>query len=283
MKYLMSICDVNSWAKYCSWELVQAPSRPAPWQLDIIRGALSDIPKSAPVAVLGSTIEFRNLLAGLSYEDIFVFERNPSFYEYISEYKSFNYGEMLVPGNWVETLPEYQDRFAVILSDLTSGNMPYSARDSFYQGIARALLPGGLFVDRILTKPCPFIPLESLLEKYSGLPVTNKTVNSFNCEVLFCSTLLDNEDNIVDSSRFYDFLSGLHLPRISEFVRACYDITPRDCVWWYSKPWIVEKEIYETYLDIWKFYDEPRTSEYAERCKLLISRRKDYDYGDSQM
>lgn len=277
MKYLMNTCDINTWGNFTSWELVSAPSRPDLWQLENIREILKDVPTSADIAVLGSTIEFRNLLAELNYNNIFVFERNQSFYEYISQYKSFDYKETLVLGNWLDTLFDYPDRFAVILSDLTSGNVSYSSRNQFYHGISGALLTRGYFVDRILTKPCPLIPIHSLIKKYSDLIVTNETVNSFNCEVMFCSTLLDNDDKIVDTSTFYDILLDLQIPRISEFVRACYNITPRECVWWYSKPWSQEQKVYETYLRILKAYDEPQTSEYANRCKFLVSCRKGYN------
>lgn len=271
----MNTRDINSWAHFDSWQSVTPPSRPDGWQLDIIRRTIKDIPVSGDIAVLGSTIEFRTLLAGLGYRNVFVFERNQSFYEYISAYMQSDYSETFVSGNWLDTLFDYPNRFALILSDLTSGNLNYSSRSRFYQGIAQALLPEGIFIDRILTKPCPFIPLEKLLEKYGSLEVSNATVNLFNCEVLFCSTLLDNDQNIVDSNAFYDRLLNLSIPRISEFVQACYEITPRDCLWWYSKPWNSEKKVYETYLKILQAYDEPRASAYHKRCQLLISRRKD--------
>lgn len=270
----MNTRDVNSWANITSWQLVKPPSRPDGWQLDVIRRMLNDIPASSPVAVLGSTIEFRRLLVELGYKNVFVFERNQSFYRYISTYMEADYSETLVLGNWLDKLPDYSDKFAVILSDLTSGNLDYSCRDQFYQGIAGALLPNGIFIDRILTKPCPFIPVQDLLDKYSNLEVNNVTVNSFNCEVLFCSTLLENADHIVDSSLFYDSLLSLGIPRISEFVRACYAITPRDCQWWYSKPWSLEKRVYEKSLKILHSYNEPEGSEYFGRCKLLVSGRR---------
>lgn len=277
----MNTCDINTWGNITSWELVSAPSRPDIWQLETIREILKDVPISADIAVLGSTIEFRNLLAELNYNNIFVFERNQCFYKYISRYKSFDYKETLVLGNWLDTLFDYSDRFAVILSDLTSGNVSYSSRNQFYHGISGALLKRGYFIDRILTKACPLIPIQNLIKKYSDLIVTNETVNSFNCEVMFCSTLLDNDDEIVDTSTFYDFLLSLQIPRISEFVRACYSITPRECVWWYSKSWSQEQKVYETYLRILKSYDEPQTSEYANRCKLLVSCRKEYNCENS--
>lgn len=271
----MNTFDANSWSHFTSWQSVRAPSRPAPWQLNMIRRCLQDVSTSSAIAVLGATIEFRDLLAELHYKHVFVFERNQAFYNDISAYMKQEPSETLVPGNWLDTLPKCSGQYAVILSDLTSGNIAYENRHQFYRGISHALTPEGLFIDRILTKPCPFIPIQKLLQKYRNLEVNSITTNSFNCEVLFCSSLLENDQNLVDSTAFYDYLLSLNIPRISEFVQACYKITPRDCIWWYSRPWNAERKIYDTYFRRLQMYDEPKTSEYFGRCKLMFSHRKD--------
>jgi hypothetical protein len=168
----------------------------------------------------------------------------------------------------------FEGKFDIILSDLTSGNIPYAERYKFYNGINTSLSAGGIFIDRILTKPISFIDLNYLIDKYSNLEINNKTVNSFNCEMLFCSTLLDNKRSIIKTSLFYDTLCSLNVPRITEFVKACYSITPRDCVWWYSKNWIEELMTYERFFSLKKIYDEPKTSEYYGRAKLIISHKR---------
>ena len=40
--------------------------------------------------------------------------------------------------------------------------------------ITNAISPDGLFVDRILTKPKPFLPLGKLIERYRKLEVDNR-------------------------------------------------------------------------------------------------------------
>jgi hypothetical protein len=161
-----------------------------------------------------------------------------------------------------------------VLSDLTSGNIPYHLRDTFYAGISKSLAANGLFLDRILTKPISFLPLAGLIEKYRCLEVNNGTTNSFNCEVLFCSELLDNQQHIVDTNIFYEKLLELNIPKISEFVKACHEITPRDCTWWYSIDWSTESLLYEKYWNIQKTYDEPISSEYFNRAKFIISKNR---------
>lgn len=270
----MSINDINTWQNFTNWQAVTPPSRPADWQLDLIKRELLSFHKESKIAILGSTIEFRNLLAEIGYKNIFIFERNQSFYDYITKFAKYELNETIVSGNWLDTLKEFKQFFDIILSDLTSGNIPYERRNDFYRSISNALLPSGIYIDRILTKSLPLIQLEHLISKYEKMEVTNQSVNSFNCEVLFCSTLLDNENHMVDTNVFYDYLLSLNNGRISEFVMACYEITPRDCVWWYNMDWKVESDLYQRYFKIRKEFADPPDSEYYIRAKLLISERR---------
>jgi hypothetical protein len=267
---------VNSWVKYKTWHLVKPPSRPDIWQLDICRNTLLSLPRLKNVAVLGSTIEYRELLAEMDSINVFVFDRNRSFYDYSIQFIKKCIKETFVDGNWLETLFEYVGFFDVVLSDLTSGNIPYEHRETFYKGIADSMSKNAIFIDRLLSKRKPFLNIDELIKKYSNLPVSNDTVNNFNCEVLFCSTLLNNKEMIVDSSVIYDYLLDLNIPQITDFVIACYDITPRDCVWWYSQPWDIEWQLYTNFFCILEEYHEPINSDYYGRTKLLISSSKRY-------
>jgi hypothetical protein len=275
----MDTMEINSWAKFKTWQLVKPPSRPDKWQLDICREMLLNFSRLRNVAVLGSTIEYRDLLAEMDNINVFIFEKNKSFYDYITKFSKHSLKETFVEGDWLEKLKNYTGYFNVILSDLTSGNIPYDQRETFYQGIAESMSKGAVFFDRLLAKPIPFIDLRMLMNKYRSLSVSIDTVNSFNCEVLFCSTLLDNADQIVDSTMFYDCLLGLNIPQITDFVKKCYDITPRDCVWWYSQPWDAERRLYDKYFFIKQEYEEPVQSEYFGRAKLLVSCRRCTPYG----
>jgi len=270
----MNTKDVNSWAKFTTWQYVKPPSRPDKWQLEICREILLNMSKSINVAVLGSTIEYRDLLAELGGINVFVFDKNKNFYNYITKFTKQNLKETFIEGDWLEALKNYIGYFNFILSDLTSGNISYDQREIFYQRITDSMSEGAVFFDRLLTKPIPFLNLQDLINKYENLSVSIDTVNSFNCEVLFCSTLLENVGQIVDSTSFYDYLLDLNIPRINDYVKYCYDITPRDCIWWYSKPWNIEQQLYNKYFCIQQEYDEPIKSEYHGRVKLLISSKR---------
>ena len=264
----------DKWDVFTTWQCVLPPSRPAEWQLEVIRNSIanSDKPK---VAVLGATIEFRDLLAECNVSDIYIFENNHHYFKEISRYRKHRNKEVKIWGDWLKTLGQYPQFFDFILSDLTSGNISYDNRELFYSGVSGALKEDGLFIDRILTKPLPFIPIDFLIEKYRKMTITNRSINDFNCEVLFCSSLLENSDYKVDTSQFYDYLLSLNIPIMTDFVKSCYLITPRDCVWWYSKDWDEEKTLYTKKFSIISEVPEPDHSAYAERAKLLLSKRRD--------
>lgn len=57
------------------WEYVLPPSRPTVYELQRIEGTVSLFDKKKPVAVLGSTIEFRTLLNRLGFQDIYIFQK----------------------------------------------------------------------------------------------------------------------------------------------------------------------------------------------------------------
>lgn len=263
----------DNWNFFTGWQNVLPPSRPAAWQIDIIKEYVQNSHcKSA--AILGSTIEFRDLLAECSIKNIYVFDSNADFYKYISKFRKYSNKEKLILGNWLDTIGDFESYFDIVLSDLTSGNIPYESREKFYHLISKSLSKNGVFIDRILTFSVPLIPLYALIEKYKKLPINKTTVNNFNCEVLFCSTLLDNGKKIVDTNSFYDYLCKLNIPQITKFVHSCYDITPRNCIWYYKIDWEDERKMYEKTLSIFESYDEPNQSSYYNRAKLFISRKR---------
>lgn len=228
---------MDTWDLMQNWHLVLPPSRPSADQLVRITSFASDIDRSAPVAVLGSTPEFRDLLHEIGFSEIHVLERNMRFYEAMGTWRVHQNNEHVVQGDWRETLGGLRNTYALILSDLTSGNIPYADRALFYGLVTGALRAGGIFCDKVLTHTGPMLTLDSLFEKYSSLPLNLIHINNFSCEALFCSELLDIE-NVVDSSRFFTIL-GERAPgeRVASFVKNAALITPLGCKWYYGIRW----------------------------------------------
>ncbi|HEY1708260.1 MAG TPA: hypothetical protein VGG10_08330 [Rhizomicrobium sp.] len=256
------------------WDLVLPPSRPAAWQLAHIQRYLAKLNRRIPIAVLGSTPEFRDLLAELGFQRIYVFEKNRTFYEHIGSLRCYHNRETLVEGDWLRTLSRYRGRFGAILSDLTSGNIPYEHRELFYLSVSSALAPRGCFIDKLLTHPIPHERLEVLEARYKSAPLNLATFNRFSCEFLFCSELLDLKSE-VDSTLFYSLLAERFTdPRLKFILKAAQKITPKDCRWWYGRPWRGLRPSYFAYLKgVATIADVPE-SPYAGRGRLLFSERR---------
>ena len=228
---------IDKWNLMTNWNYVLPPSRPSDKQLHDIALHCSDINKNSNVAVLGSTMEFRDLLFELGFENIFVFERNKDFFDFTSQSRIYNNKENLVLGNWLHTIQNHKNYFSLILSDLTSGNIHYDKRNDFYLSIESALMPDGFFCDKVLTHSNKFLSYKELLKKYETKSLNWQNINCFNCELLFLSDLL-KLNMVVDTAKFYEILeTETTSKRINKFIAYTRLITPSNFIWHYGKSW----------------------------------------------
>jgi len=255
------------------WEMVLPPSRPSATQLAALRSIIEAVDRSKPVAVLGSTPEFRDLLFECGFLNVHVLERNLKFLNEMSALRVHRNHEIVTEGNWLTTLPNMKGAFALILSDLTSGNISYEDRAQFYEQISAALMPGGIFCDKILTHPGPNIQVDALVEKYALLPVNLLYTNYFSCEMLFCSELLD-QNLTVNSTHFYDTLDKrLDHPRVRAFMERAKKITPPGFTWWYGRKWASLRRSYCPDLAVFHEAEEDSGSPYSGRLKYYCFRK----------
>lgn len=265
-----------TWEKISTWHFVTPPSRPDIIQLDSINNVLSRISRDSPVVVLGSTPEYRDLLLESGFKNIEVIEKYKSSYQMMSRLLVSDPGknEKVTWGDWREILPREKNKYSLILSDLTIGNLPYSDLPDFYNNIENALISGGLFVDRILILENPLLSIGKLIRKYEQMPLNMIYANYFSCEFLFCSELLQ-ETETVDSSRIYDtIISMSNSRRIARFVEFSKLITPEDCIWWYGRPWHQIKKYYCPNLILEKTVEEPVETPYYKRAFLHFFRKR---------
>jgi hypothetical protein len=259
----------DKWDLMQSWNLVLPPSRPTAKQLSSIRYQIRGIDRSFPVAVLGSTPEFLDLLHECGFQKIDVLEKNIAFHKGMSEIRIYPSYELLVEGDWLVTLPEHKGKYSLILSDLTSGNIPYDERGKFYRLITQALCKGGIFCDKVLTHSGQNLSVDGLIEKYSFLPFNLLYVNYFSCEMLFCSDLLDIKQ-LVDTSFFYTTIQRrVKNERVKAFAKQAEKITPPDCLWYYGRQWDELKDDYCPELELIAVEDDEESSPYYARLKFF--------------
>ena len=116
-----------------NWQFVLPPSRPSIIELERIRSLLTLVKRDSPVAVLGSTIEYRELYNDMGFQKVFIFEKNYDFYEWTKDWLSFKpVNENIIWGDWLDKVKEFKGVFSVVLSDLTMGNIRYEYREDFY-------------------------------------------------------------------------------------------------------------------------------------------------------
>lgn len=260
------------WDEFSTWHYVLPPNRPTITYLVAIRSICKDYQRADPVCVLGSTPEIRDIFGEIGFENVFVLDASQRFYSYTSEIRAFQNKEIFISGDWLSTLPKFKDAFALVVSDLTSGNVPYEDRARFYQSISASLRHGGLFIDRVLTHSSPFLPLDLLDAKYSRLPYNLRSLNDFSSEYLFLSELVLKHGR-VESSLFYRILSDrFSHPRLRVFLRECSKITPENCEWFYRSDTPERLGHGDALQRLATLPDEPGTV-YSERTFICVSRQ----------
>ena len=261
------------WSVMRHWDLVLPPSRPSRRELEHVAEIARHVPRKEPVAVLGSTPEFRDCLHELGFGDVVVLERDLSFLRSVSRLRVYSNRETIVHGDWLETLGDHRGEFALILSDLTMGNVAYERREEFYSLVADALTERGIFYDKVLTHGETGLDVGRLIDKYRQLPLNLLHVNHFSCEMVFCSEIITRA-GIVDTTRVYDTVAGLGGgPRIAAFLEATQRITPRDLRWYYGRPWRIVEPTYCRGLARVSVSEDAAESPYYGFLKLFVMRR----------
>lgn len=267
---------MSDWKNMDQWENVLPPSRPTFEELNRIEKYIDDYNRSEPVAILGSTIEFRDLLHRMGFKECFVFDKSIDFYQRMSKLLPFHTTdyEQLVIGEWTDTLQNFTGTFRIILSDLTMGNIPYSNRYAFYQAISNALVSRGTFIDKVLAFDFDVPTIGELFQKYEQLPINLRTINDFSSEVLFCSELV-YERKKVDSTELYNFIdNGDFSDKIKYFSKASRMITPEGFTWYYGIPWLELSDIYNSFYNEQVIYpNEDSKSAYYKRTKQFFNKK----------
>lgn len=265
----------DTWSRITTWAAVLPPSRPDVLDLNRIRSIASELDRSVPVGVLGSTPEFLDLLHELSFNEIVALERNMSHYSAMETLRIYPRSETVVEGDWRDTLNGVEGRFGLLLSDLTSGNLPYDDRKEFYKTIERALQPNGYFVDKNLTNSAPLLSLGEIKDRYDSVPINLLSANYFSCEAIFCSDL-QLESETIDTTHIYGQLrDGLRGERYAKLIDAAHLITPEACVWYYGRPWDVLQADYCADLKLIARHNLAVDQPYFERAFQYVWQRHD--------
>ena len=264
------------WSAHRSWFLVRPPSRPATWQLHVIRSWLAALRLEGEVAILGSTPEFQDLISEFEGLRPVLIDRCAEFSGHVRHQRRrrdrHGASPELIVGDWTEVLEQCQSRFVAVLSDLTSGNIPYVERNRHYAAVAASLRTGGLFADRVLTRESPLRSRRAVYEKFEGRSIGIESLNELNCELLFTSDLHSG-----DELRIEPMLAAARREWTTESGQAFLDglelITPSGGTWWYGRPWEDLASTHGAELLLGTEYPEPCGSPYFGHARLVMKRR----------
>jgi hypothetical protein len=260
------------WSQNTDWMLMLPPGRPSTYHLGLFAKHLCELSRAAPIAILGSTPELRDLCVELGFTDVWSIDKSLSFHQQVDALRvHVNHEETVVVADWLDILPTLPGHFAAILSDLTLGNIAYSDRERFFAAIADSLLGGGLFIDKVLTNEAPVHRLDDLDARYRVLPLNLGTINRFSSEYFFCSELVERH-GVVDVALFRDLLTErLQHPRLRAFLAHSLRLTTPVGVWHYGRPWDLILPTYATDLHTVASYPEERGSPYEGRLRIIVS------------
>ena len=259
----------HKWDEQSHWRLMLPPGRPSALHLNFFRSHIAKLPKSASIAVLGSTPELRDLCVENGHRRVHVLDRSVRFHEVVNSLLIYkNPKETVHFGDWLELLHAMPRTFDAILSDLTLGSIEYERRNAFFTALEDALRTGGIFLDKVLTHSARLLPLAKLDAKYRLTPFNLSTSNDFANEYFFLSELVSS--GIVDIARSRAFLSRRYLqePRLQRLLEEAITLVTERGIWYYGRPWKIVRLSYGGQLRLVERHNELRPSVFAGHLRL---------------
>ncbi len=265
----------TNWDRWQTWELVSPPSRPSARHLAFCKRHLLSIDRDRPVAVLGSTIEYRILLGRLGFKSVYVIDKSADFKGRSDQFlpKEFLHREQFVHANWIDALDRQRSQFACILSDLTIGNLEFQVQPDYLEIISTALSPGGLFVDKWLHMGGKRYTIDSIDRRYAISSVDVASANDFNCRAVFTSELVDNLGR-VDARAIYAALSDCLKSHGARMIMTlCAEIvTPPAGIWYYGPASRTTAIAYAKLFRSEAKAVEPKGSPYYSNASMVVSK-----------
>jgi hypothetical protein len=263
----------DTWDGFGSWDRVLPPNRPGTENVARIAQLIRPLPKASRIAVLGTTVEYLDLLYLLEFRNVICIEKHLSFRDSANRLRWSPVHETLIEGDWLDVLPKYPSTFDLVLSDLTLGNLSYEMQPEFTHRIAESLTLNGRIIDRILTYRKPSTPYTALYNHFIAGPTNLTSANNFNARWLFCGERV-RDCLRVDSSATYDWTAQQYPhPAIGRLLSQCACLSPRGSVWHYGRDWgEVRKEYFRSLRQLAEF-PEPRSSVYRDWVYLSVAER----------
>ncbi|HEX8643703.1 MAG TPA: hypothetical protein VF702_07290 [Allosphingosinicella sp.] len=214
------------------------PSRPSPAHLRWVRRQLRTIGREMPVCVLGSTPEYRDLLAELGFRHVTLIEAHPEFHARLAQLRVYRNQEEVIYTTWQAFFAsvEARRRFAAILGHLTIGNVAYDERHALGAGIAASLLNRGIYLEYVLHQRGALYSSDAIRRRFRAGAANLATLNDFNCRAIFLADTLRAEKTVRPCELAAHYTEDPN-PRIRWLARQVREVTPINGQWHYGRSW----------------------------------------------
>lgn len=185
------------WDSY-PWMGVLPPNRPDEENLALMTLCVEQLKRRDHAIVLGSTPEYRHLLAG-RFDQVTVIDSSPAFNDgvtWMAGGRAEN--EVSLNLDWLCMAEHDLPRADFVASHFTHGNIEFARRSDFFRSVAAILTPDGYFFDTIFQPTSRLNSIEYLDDKYRDAPINLRVLNDLSCEAVFLGEYL-GEVGRVDS------------------------------------------------------------------------------------
>lgn len=268
----MDGAELDKWEFHIDWWSMLPPGRPSQGELSFVKEHLRSLEISSAL-IMGSTPEYRDLCHELGIAEVFVIDHSESFHEHVSSQRVYRgTSEQILFGRWQDLIPEFHDRFGLVLGDLVSGNVPYHERGALYDSVRRSLIKGGLFIEKVLTNRSGYQTLACLKARYSDAPINLDSVNRFANDFFFSSELVEMAQ-IVNVARITRQLRRAFDGdvRLNRLLDISSKVVPPSGVWYYGLPWAKLEKEYREIFQIHNIYRSPYAEPFLQRIELFVS------------
>lgn len=263
----------TDWSTYSTWELVLPPNRPSDELLGSLRILLKSIKKESRVCILGSTPEFRTACLEAGTHHVTIIDKSQIFSELCDKLTIPNNNESKMIGDWLDILPQYKNKFDLVLSHLTHGNIKFEQRHIFFKSIWNCLSPKGIFFDFVFQPQPPGYDLNQIVKIFKHKPLNIRTCNDFNSIALFQSSTIADR-GCVDTTSIYDIMDKANLPKTIQSITAyTKKITPPGYKWDYAFDKDPSKFGYFNGYEILATIEEPCYSAFYNSACLYILKK----------
>lgn len=261
------------WSEFGGWGVVLPPNRPGEVDMGRLKSLCAGLARNERACILGSTPEYRVVLDG-HFDEVVVLDQSEDFKLLSDSICGGFQAEMFDNREWLAALPEYVNRFDLVVSHFTHGNISFDSRSEFFRSVANSLTSQGVFFDVVFNPPGELFEVAELEGEFSGRPPNLQTLNDLNAKGIFQGALIE-EVGCIDSSKMFDWLLDESSDKyFAHLVRSTTAITPRGLRWDYAPNLPPSRLGYTEALEIRSCLPPRRGSAFERAVQTIVSSRR---------